>query len=88
MSDIFRYDPGDEQDIGRRVMHHAYVVNHLKEKAAELVGMAGSDNFSVVVQNNPELERPRAYARPNAKGIHEELSDHVLLKAAVSMEGR
>lgn len=38
---------------------------------------------------SPEKQRPRAYVAPaNNKGIHEELSDAVLLKAALGMAGK
>jgi hypothetical protein len=49
----------------------------------------GSPNFGVVLQNDPRTQRPRAYVAPiNAEGVHEELTDSVLLKAAINMEGQ
>jgi hypothetical protein len=46
-------------------------------------GDAGSSS------RGPEKQRIRAYVAPaNSKGIHEELSDAVLLKAAMGMAGK
>jgi hypothetical protein len=83
------YEPGDMEEIGRKLMHSPGVVEHITRKAEEMIEMTGSPNFKVVVQNDPGLERPRAYGAPaNNEGIHEELSENVLLKAAMNMEGR
>jgi hypothetical protein len=89
MSDMDEYDPGDMNEIIHKLVHSDGVVGHITAKAQEMVEMTGSDNFKVVVQNDPDTERPRAYGAPaNNQGIHEELSDHVLLKAAQNMDGR
>lgn len=40
-------------------------------------------------EHGPERQRPRAYVVPaNGKGIHEELTEAVLLKAALGMAGK
>lgn len=82
----FTYNPG--KGIERRIRHMPVVVDHITKKAEELVERTGSDNFKVVVQNRKNTTRARAYGAPaNNVGIHEELSEHVLLKAAISLQG-
>jgi hypothetical protein len=46
-------------------------------------------HFDVVVSDSPDNTRPRAYVHPiDSKGIHIEMTHHVLLKAAAAMAGR
>jgi hypothetical protein len=83
------YNPGDLDEIDRRIRHLPGVVAYMKQKAEQCIAMTGSDNFEVVVQNDSDTRRPRAYCAPaNNKGIHEELSEAVLLKAASNMAGK
>jgi hypothetical protein len=83
------YDPGDLNEIDRAIRHMPMVVNRLKIKALEGIEMTGSDNFDAIVQDDPETQRARVYMAPiNSAGIHEELSECLLLKAAFNMEGR
>lgn len=49
---------------------------------------ASVDQFAVVVQDNPESQRPRAYVRPVGKtGLHIEAGHSVLFKAIASVAG-
>ncbi len=75
-------------EMHRKIRHSPQVVAHLKKKAQECQSIAG-ENFETGVQNDGGTTRARAYIRPaNGDGIHEELSDSVLLKAAAAMRGR
>ena len=87
--DFESYDPGDLQAIDKAIRHMPGVVAYAVRMAEECISRTGSeDNFAVVLQNEPNTQRPRAYAAPNtSQGIHLELSDSVLLKSAISMEG-
>lgn len=83
------YRPGDLNEIDKAIRHMPGVVAHMRVKALEMLELIGSDNFDYTLQNDPETQRPRAYVHPiNNQGIHEELSQSVLLKAAIAMEGR
>lgn len=67
---------------GRRTTDHFGVLVQTSEK----VDLSGWD---VVVADNPDHSRPRAYVHPiDGKGIHIEMTHHVLLKAAAAMGGR
>lgn len=83
------YDAGITAEIDQRIRHLPIVVRTMLEKAATLKNSTGSPNFDIVSQTRPETARPRAYVAPkNREGIHEELSQAVLLKAALGMEGQ
>lgn len=83
------YDPGDINEIDKKIRHLPLVVAKLRQKAQEALEMTLSDNMKVVVQNDPDTQRPRAYVTPaNRMGVHEELSESLLQKAAFAMEGR
>jgi hypothetical protein len=83
------YNPGDIKEIDRAIRHMPGVVAYLVQKAEELLEATDSENFGIILQNNPEYQRARAYVLPsNDQGVHEELSQHILLKAAIGMEGR
>lgn len=83
------YDPGDLREIDKAIRHLPGVVAYARKKAEQMIEMTGSSNFEVIVSDNPENTRARAYGAPaNNQGIHEELSEHVLLKAAINMEGK
>lgn len=83
------YDPGDMIRIDRAIRHMPAIVNHITKKANELKdSIEKSDDFKVIVSTGGE-SRARAYVAPaNGGGIHLELADSVLLKAALSMEDR
>ncbi len=82
------YSPGDLNAIDKAIRHMDAVVAHERVKGLELVAATGSDNFDIVVQNDPETQRARVYGAPiNGEGIHEELSQALLLRAALGMEG-
>jgi hypothetical protein len=82
------YDPGDLQEIDKAIRHLPGVVAYMQKKAQECIDMTGSNNFEVVLQNEPETQRPRAYCAPkNNDGIHEELSESLLVKSAANMAG-
>lgn len=83
------YDPGITAEIDQRIRHLPLVVRHMLEMAAMLKNSTGSQNFEIYSQTRPETQRPRAYVAPrNNEGIHEELSQAVLLKAALGMSGK
>jgi hypothetical protein len=83
------YDPGDMIEIDRAIRHMPVVVAYITAKANECKDLIEkSDDFRVIVSTGGE-SRARAYVAPaNGGGIHLEMADSVLLKAAVSMEGR
>jgi hypothetical protein len=83
------YDPGITKEVDKKIRHLPVVVQHINLKAHELLKSVGTDNFEVVLSNKPSNQRPRAYVVPsNDDGIHEELSQAVLLKAALGMAGK
>lgn len=83
------YDPQITAEIDKRIRHLPFVVGHMNFKAEKLKQATGSGNFEVITQNDPNTQRPRSYVVPkNNKGIHEELSQAVLLKAALGMAGQ
>lgn len=86
---IGAYDPGDLVEIDRKIRHMPAVVAAITKKANECLEMIEkSDDFRVVVSTGGE-SRARAYVAPrNNAGIHLELADSVMLKAAASMSGR
>jgi len=87
--DIGGYDAGITDEIDQAIRHMPVVVDHLMEKAAQLKGLTGSPNFELVISADPSNRRPRVYVVPkNNKGIREELSESVLLKAALGMSGQ
>lgn len=83
------YDPGDLVEIDRAIRHMPVVVDHITKKANEMRDLIEkSHDFRVIVSTGGE-SRARAYVAPaNNGGIHLELADSVLLKAAAQMEGR
>jgi hypothetical protein len=77
------------EETARKILHMAGVVRHITNKANELKDSTGSSDFEVIVSDNPANFRPRAYVAPsNSNGIREELSQAVLLKAALGMAGK
>jgi hypothetical protein len=83
------YDPGITPEIDKAIRHMPDVILKMLEKAALLKNSTGSPNFEIVTQSHPNSQRPRSYVAPkNREGIHEELSQAVLLKAALGMSGR
>jgi hypothetical protein len=83
------YDPGITAEIDQQIRHMRPVLLRMMEKAAQLRDSTGSSNFEIVAQIDPNTQRARAYVVPkNNKGIHEELSQAVLLKAALGMSGK
>lgn len=83
------YDPGDMIEIDRAIRHMPVVVKHLEAKANEMLQLIEKrDDFRVIVSKGGK-SRARAYVIPaNNGGIHLELADAVLLKAAIAMQGR
>ena len=69
--------------------HSDQVVQRITELANKIVQSTGSpDDFEVLVQNDPDTMRPRAFAKPRTgKGIRLELRDSVLIKAVASGGG-
>lgn len=76
-------------DDYRALLHSDKVVGRITDLADQIVQASGSpDDFEVLVQNQPETRRPRAFAKPRTgKGIRLELRDSVLIKGAASMGG-
>lgn len=82
------YDPGDLTELAHKIMHSPAVVQRLTQAAQQAVDLCDSENFGVTVQNEQGTKRARAYAHPiNDAGIHQEIEDRLLIKAAASMEG-
>ena len=83
------YDPGNLVEIDRAIRHAPWVLRRLKKSANDCLGLIEkSHDFHLIVSEGGE-SRARVYIAPaNDAGIHLELADSVLLKAAVSMEGR
>jgi len=80
------YDPGITQEIDRAIRHMPQVVKYVNDKARLLRAHVGA-NFDIIVGGGPS--RPRVYVIPiNSMGIHDEIKDAVLLKAALSMAGK
>jgi hypothetical protein len=84
------YNPGDAKEIDRAIRNMPGVARYCQSKAHELLSSIGSSNFEVVMSYHPDKNtRVRAYVCPsNSHGIYEELSDAVLLKAAMGMAGK
>jgi len=83
------YDPGNLIEIDRAIRHMPAVVAYITKKADECRSLIEKqDDFRVIVSTGGE-SRARAYVAPdNGGGIHLELADSVLLKAAMAMAGR
>jgi hypothetical protein len=83
------YDANITPEIDKAIRHLPIVMSGMLMGATKLKNATGSPNFELVVQQDPNTQRPRAYVVPkNNKGIHEELSQAVLLKAALGMAGQ
>lgn len=83
------YDAGINDDLDRQIRHMPAVEMYCHGRAEMLMRATGSSNFQVVAQQLPQTQRPRFYVVPsNREGIHEELSQAVLLKAALGMAGK
>lgn len=83
------YDPGITNEVDRQIRHMQVVYMHCLKQAGDLMRATGSKNFETISAFNPRGQRPRVYVTPsNAEGIHEELSDSVLLKAAMGRAGK
>lgn len=84
-----QYDAGITAEVDKQIRHMLPVLLHMGQKASDLLAATGSRNFEVVRQIRPETQRPRYYVVPkNREGIHEELAQAVLLKAALGMSGK
>jgi hypothetical protein len=87
--ELGEYQAITNEETARKIMHMAGVIQHITNKANELKESTGSSDFEVIVSKNPAYFRPRAYVAPsNSNGIREELSQAVLLKAALGMAGK
>lgn len=83
------YDPGITEEIDRQIRHIPFILTEILKRAATLKNSTGSDNFELIIQAKETTQRPRVYVVPkNNEGIREELSQAVLLKAALGMEGK
>lgn len=83
------YDAGITPEIDKQIRHMQMVQMYCHGRAEMLRQATGSNNFRIVAQQDPQTQRPRFYVAPsNHEGIHEELSQAVLLKAALGMTGK
>jgi diacylglycerol kinase family enzyme len=81
------YDPSISTEVDTKIRMMPGVWAYVTKKAKELADAAGP-NFEVVASHHSKT-RARAYvAAANGKGIHEELTQAVLLKAALGMAGK
>lgn len=79
------YNPGITEEIDRKIRNLPGVRQHCEEQARILKEGTGSDNFEVIVSSRAR-SRARVYVAPrNSEGIREELSQAVLLKAALAL---
>jgi hypothetical protein len=97
---VGEYDPGITPEVDRKIRNMPEVVAYVNGKAQELLDGVGSPNFETILMGETypypvkhprraDQQRARAYVCPsNGKGIHEELTQAVLLKAALGMAGR
>jgi hypothetical protein len=74
-------------EVDRAIRFMPGIIQYCMKKANQTAELTGSDNFYVFL-STAGVERPRAYVVPNSMGIHEELSQGLALKAAVSMSGQ
>jgi hypothetical protein len=82
------YDAGITPEIDQAIRHMTVVELYCRGRAMDLKTKVGN-NFRLVAQTDPHSQRPRFYVTPaNREGIHEELSQAVLLKAALGMSGQ
>lgn len=83
------YDPGDLVEIDREIRHMPLVLERIQKKANEMVdSIEKSEHFHVIMSTGGE-SRARAYVAPKDNaGIHLEMADSVLLKAAAGMQGK
>ena len=83
------YDPGNLVEIDRAIRHAPWVLRYLKKKANECLGLIEKGHDFHLIVSEGGVGRARVYVAPaNDAGIHLELADSVLLKAAASMLGR
>lgn len=83
------YDAGITADVDKAIRHMPFVEAYMNFQAEKLREATGSENFEVIQQRDPNTQRPRSYVVPkNNKGIREELSKAVLLKAALGRAGQ
>lgn len=74
----------------RAIMHSDFVVQHITALANLMLGSIEQDqHFKVVPRTDPSTSpaRPRVYVAPaDSTGVHLELTDSVILKAAAAMQ--
>lgn len=84
--EIGRYDPGITDEVDQKIRHLPVVLERCRSEAMRLQSAAGDDNFDIIESVDPANKRPRFYVAPSTSlGIHQELSQAVLLKAALGM---
>lgn len=84
------YDPGITAEIDKKIRFMTPVVAMTQKKARDLLAATHSENFDITFDDDPNRSsRPRAWVHPkNGKGIREEKTKSVLLKAALGMTGK
>ena len=74
-------------EIDRAIRHLPIVEQTLEHYAREILKEVGEDDFEIVVSQ--AKSRIRVYVLPKtSKGIRAEMTDSILLKCAMSMQGR
>jgi hypothetical protein len=77
----------DLVEIDRQVRHLPIVQQTLEHYAREILKQVGEDDFEIVVSH--AKSRIRVYVLPKtSNGIRREMKDSVLLKCAMSLQGR
>jgi hypothetical protein len=80
------YDPEITKEIDQAIRHLPMVKDYC-DAIAEQVAQRAGENFRVFKAGGPQ--RYRSYVTPaNSEGIREEVTESVLLKAALSMQGK
>jgi hypothetical protein len=74
--------------MAKELRHHPAVVAQLAQLAAKIAATAEAGHtpgsYGVIVQNKPSTRRARALVHPTSGGgIHLELTQHLMLKAAI-----
>lgn len=83
--------PKPVSGLGRLLRHHPNVVAAITDIAAQIAARAAAGHkeaqFGVIVQNKANTHRARALVHPtNNAGIHVELTQHVMIKAAAGAQ--
>jgi hypothetical protein len=85
--DYGEYTPGEINEFDKAIRHMPIVVVRLEAAGRHVLELVGP-HFDMVTVDSEERSRARVYVFPNDnEGIHLELSEGVLIKAGLQMEG-